>query len=61
MISRTIFYYLNICFKVINIFDYQPLGYIEPEYIAFIVEFLLSEKSKYITGSFIPVSAGMDL
>lgn len=47
--------------EVINIFDYQPLGYIEPEYIAFIVEFLLSEKSKYITGSFIPVSAGMGL
>ena len=36
----------------------QPLGIIEPEYIAYLVEFLLSEKAKYITGSLIPVTAG---
>ena len=36
----------------------QPLGLIDPSYIAYLVEFLLSEKSKYITGTIIPVSAG---
>ena len=38
--------------------QWQPLGLIEPQYIAHLVEFLLSEKSKYITGALIPVSAG---
>lgn len=36
----------------------QPLGLIEPEQIAYLVEFLLSDKSSYITGACIPVSAG---
>lgn len=36
----------------------MPLGIIEPEYIGYLVEFLLSEKAKYITGNLIPVSAG---
>lgn len=36
----------------------QPLGIIEPEYIAYVIEFLLSEKGKYMTGSLIPISAG---
>ncbi len=36
----------------------QPLGLIEPEQIAFLVEFLISDKSSYITGACIPVSAG---
>lgn len=36
----------------------QPLGIIEPEYIAYFVEFLLSEKAKYMTGCLIPVSGG---
>ncbi len=35
-----------------------PFGIIEPDYIAYLTEFLLSEKSKYITGAVIPVSAG---
>ena len=38
----------------------QPLGFIEPEYIAYMIEFLLSDKSKYITGANIPISAGMN-
>lgn len=37
----------------------QPLGIIQPEYIAYLVEFLLSDKSKYMTGTLIPVSGGM--
>lgn len=36
----------------------QPLGLIEPEQIAYLAEFLLSDKSSYITGACIPVSAG---
>lgn len=36
----------------------MPLGIIEPEYIGYLVEFLLSEKAKFITGSLIPVTAG---
>lgn len=36
----------------------QPLGIIEPEYIANLVEFLLSEKAKYMTGCLIPVTGG---
>lgn len=36
----------------------QPLGIIEPIYISYLVEFLLSDKAKYITGAVVPVSAG---
>lgn len=36
----------------------QPLGIIEPEYIAYLVEYLLSDKAKYMTGTLIPVTAG---
>lgn len=36
----------------------QPLGIIEPVQIAYLVEFLLSDKSSYITGACIPVSGG---
>lgn len=36
----------------------QPLGLIEPEQIAYLVDFLISDKSSYITGACIPVSAG---
>lgn len=38
----------------------QPMGFIEPIEIAYLVEFLLSDKSKYITGTYIPISAGMN-
>lgn len=34
----------------------QPLGIIEPIQVAYLMEFLLSEKSKYITGSNIKIS-----
>ncbi len=46
--------------KVVNITDIQPLGFIEPRYISYMIEYLLSEKAKYITGGLIPVSAGMN-
>lgn len=36
----------------------QPLGMIEPLQIAYLVEFLLADKSSYITGACIPVSGG---
>lgn len=38
----------------------QPMGYIEPIEIAYLIEFLISNKSKHITGTCIPVSAGMN-
>lgn len=38
----------------------QPFGFIEPEEIAAIIEFLLSDKARCITGATIPVSAGMN-
>lgn len=37
----------------------QPLGVIEPVDIAYLVEFLMSDKSSKITGAKIPVSAGV--
>ena len=36
----------------------QPLGIIDARQIAYLVSFLLSEKSEYITGACIPVGAG---
>ena len=38
----------------------QPFGLIDPRQIAYLAEFLLSEKSRFITGALIPVSAGME-
>ncbi len=37
----------------------QPLGIIEPLHVAYLVELLLSESAKYITGAEIPISAGL--
>lgn len=37
----------------------QPLGIIKPEYVAYLVEFLLSDKARYITGTLVPISGGM--
>ena len=37
----------------------QALGIIEPKSIAYLVEFLISEKAKYITGALVPVTAGL--
>lgn len=36
----------------------QPLGLIEPEYLAYLAEFLMTDKAKYITGTVIVVGAG---
>ncbi len=38
--------------------DKQPLGIIPPVAVAELAEFLLSDKSRYITGALIPLSAG---
>lgn len=46
--------------ELIDITEKQPFGLIPPRAIAETVEFLLSDKSKYITGSLLPVSAGME-
>lgn len=45
---------------LVNVAERQPMGLIPPKNIAYVIEFLLSEKSKYITGALIPVSAGME-
>ncbi len=37
----------------------QPLGIIEPEYVAYFTEYLLSDKGKYMTGTLFPISGGM--
>lgn len=37
----------------------NPLGVIEVEQVSYLIEFLLSDKSKYITGAHIPISAGL--
>ncbi len=36
----------------------QPLGFIPPIQIAYMVDFLLSDRANYITGACIPISAG---
>lgn len=36
----------------------QPLGLIEPRYIAYLIEYLLSNKAKYITGGVFPIVGG---
>lgn len=41
-----------------RVLDSQPFGIIDARQIAYLVSFLLSEKSKYITGACIPVCAG---
>lgn len=46
--------------KLGDITSIQPMGFISPEYITYLIEFLLSEKARFITGALIPVSAGMD-
>lgn len=38
----------------------QPWGFIEPEEIAYLIEFLLSDRSRCVTGASIPVSGGMN-
>lgn len=38
----------------------QPLGFIDPEQIAYMTEFLLSDNAKYMTGELVTISGGMD-
>lgn len=38
----------------------QPLGTIEPEQIAYMAEFLLSENAKYMTGELVTISGGSE-
>ncbi len=46
--------------ELIDIKEKQPMGLIPPGNIAKVVEFLLSDSAKYITGALIPISAGME-
>ena len=46
--------------EYVNIDEAQPMGMIPPRAVSGIIEFLLSDKSRYITGANIPVSAGME-
>lgn len=39
--------------------DKMPLGVIDPKQIAYLIEFLLSEKAAHITGAAIPVTSGV--
>lgn len=43
-----------------NVLRNQPLGIIQPEYVADMVEFLLSDKSRFITGDCIMINAGRE-
>ena len=44
----------------IDIKTIQPMGFIEPEQVVYMIEFLLSEHAKYVTGALMPISAGME-
>jgi short-subunit dehydrogenase len=44
----------------IDIEAIQPMGYIEPLQVVYLMDFLLSDKAKYITGALLPISAGME-
>lgn len=37
----------------------QPLGVIQAPYVSYMIEFLLSDKAKYMTGTLVPISGGM--
>ncbi len=45
--------------ELIDLKARQPFGMIPPIEVAYLVEFLLSDKAMYITGSLIPISGGM--
>ena len=46
--------------EALDIESIQPMGYIDPLHVVYMIEFLLSDKAKYITGALIPISAGME-
>ena len=45
---------------ILDLDSVQPMGMIEPVQIAYLIEFLLSDRSRFITGATIPVTAGME-
>lgn len=49
----------EVSYAMNNGIENLPFGPIDPIQIAYLAEFLLSDKSKYITGARIPVSAGL--
>ena len=46
--------------ELIDIQTAQPMGLIPPREIAYAIAFLLSDQSRFITGSFLPISGGME-
>lgn len=40
--------------------EVQPYGFIEPVQIAYLTEFLLSDKAAFMTGALVPISGGME-
>lgn len=46
--------------EIIDMKKEQPWGMIDAKQIAYLIEFLISDRSQYITGANIPVSAGMN-
>ncbi len=45
--------------EIIGNSQYLGLGLIEPIHVSYLVEFLLSDKAKYISGSEIPITSGL--
>lgn len=45
--------------ETIDIESIQPMGFIEPVQVVYLLDFLMSDRAKYITGALIPISAGM--
>lgn len=46
--------------ETIDINTIQPMGFIEPRDVVYMMDFLLSDRAKYVTGALIPISAGME-
>lgn len=46
--------------ETFDIESIQPMGFVDPKQVVYLIEFLLSDKAKYITGALIPISAGME-
>lgn len=40
--------------------EWQPMGLIEPEYIAYLAEYLLSDCARYMTGELVVMSGGLE-
>ncbi len=46
--------------ELIDVQAVQPMGLIPPREIAYAIAFLLSDQTRFITGSFLPISGGME-